>query len=509
MRMRWTPFAMLVAAGILAAVPLHAGNRPDLENSGVENSGRARPGTGIDKPAIIVIFTDDQGFADLGVQGVVDDVRTPHLDVLAKGGVRMTNGYVTAPQCVPSRAGLLTGRYQQRFGLEMNTQGPLPLEELTIAERLKGAGYVTGMVGKWHLNGTPRQPPGGPSVGPGSTLPPEPSSERKSPDRRRRRARMADPRFLPAHQGFDEYFCGARRRYVASHDLDGKPLQGAARTVTDTRFRIDVQTDAAISFLRRHARERFLLYLAYFAPHVPLEATPRYLERFPDTKEKERKLALAMISAVDDGVGRIVSALRELDIENKTLVFFISDNGAPLKKGAWDGSLNLPLVGEKGMLTDGGIRVPFVVSWKGVLPSGKVYDPPVSSLDVAATAATAAGLPLDDRLDGVDLVPYLRGEKNGSPHPALYWRWRSQAAIRKGRWKLVKLARERTFLFDLDSASGEKRDVLAKHSEIAASLEKDLKTWSSGMMWPHLPEVTHRQDAYFFDAHVRDAERFR
>ena len=450
------------------------------------------------KPNIIVILTDDQGFADLGIQGSVDDVRTPHIDALAKSGVRMTHGYVTAPQCVPSRAALLTGRYQQRFGLELNSQGPLPLQELTIAERLKPAGYVSGMVGKWHLDGTPSKRQAGAALEPGSKL-----SLQGEPDGRTAKERSApDPRFLPEHQGFDEFFAGSRHRYTASHDLEGRPLSGGARRVIDARFRIDLQTEAALSFIRRHAGEPFFLYLAYSAPHAPPEAASKYVDRFPDATG-ERKLGLAMISAMDDGVGRIVSALRELALEDGTLIFFASDNGAQVRKDAWNGSLNTPLVGGKGLLTDGGIRVPFIVSWKGVLPAGMVYEHPVSSLDIAATALAAAGIPATSELDGVDLAPFLLGETAEMPHPALYWRWRSQAAIRKGRWKLVKLANEQSFLFDLESAEGERSNVLASHPELAASLDTELREWASQFAQKELPEVANEKARNWYKEHVR------
>jgi uncharacterized sulfatase len=210
-----------------------------------------------------------------------------------------------------------------------------------------------------------------------------------------------------------------------------------------------------------------------------------------------------MISAMDDGVGRIVSALRELALEDETIIFFVSDNGAQIRKGAWNGSLNTPLVGGKGLLTDGGIRVPFILSWKGVLPAGRVYEHPVSSLDVAATALAAAGLPAAPELDGVDLAPFLLGEKAGTPHPALYWRWRGQAAIRKGRWKLVKLANEQSFLFDLESAEGERRNVLASHPELAASLDAELREWASQFAWKGLPEVAPEKVRNWYEEHVR------
>jgi uncharacterized sulfatase len=208
-----------------------------------------------------------------------------------------------------------------------------------------------------------------------------------------------------------------------------------------------------------------------------------------------------MMAGMDDGVGRIRTRLRELGLEQNTLVLFIGDNGAPLKEGAWNGSLNLPLTGEKGMLTDGGVRVPFVAAWPGTLPAGKTYDHPVIALDVAATATALAGLPADPALDGVNLMPFLLGQKNGSPHDALYWRWRSQAAVRTDRWKLIFLGGQK-FLFDLKSPETETKNRLADFPDVAAELEKKLLAWNATLPPPGLPRELNAQDQIFFDAHV-------
>jgi uncharacterized sulfatase len=194
--------------------------------------------------------------------------------------------------------------------------------------------------------------------------------------------------------------------------------------------------------------------------------------------------------------------LRELALEDDTIIFFVSDNGAQMRKDAWNGSLNTPFVGGKGLLTDGGIRVPFILSWKRVLPAGRVYEHPVSSLDIAATALAAAGLTADAELDGVDLAPFLLGEKTGMPHSALYWRWRSQSAIRKDRWKLVKVANEKSFLFDLESAEGERRNVLALHPKLAASLDAELREWASQFAREEISEKASEKAQNWFEEHV-------
>ena len=193
--------------------------------------------------------------------------------------------------------------------------------------------------------------------------------------------------------------------------------------------------------------------------------------------------------------------VRTKGIEQNTLIFFIGDNGAPLRPAAWNGSLNLPLVGEKGMLTDGGVRVPFVAAWPGTIPAGKVYEPMVSALDVAATANALAGLPADRALDGVNLIPFLTGEKNTAPHEALFWRWRSQAAILDGRWKLVLLGEQR-YLFDTTLPAGETSNLVNQNPDIAARLHARLQTWDATLNPPGLPSAIVAQDQSFFDTHI-------
>ncbi|CAN5639427.1 N/A [soil metagenome] len=403
------------------------------------------------KPNILLIYTDDHGWADLGLQAVDKDIRTPNIDQLAKDGVRFSRGYVSAPQCVPSRAGVLTGRYQQKFGVEENGKGPLPLTEVTIAQRLKPAGYISGFVGKNHL------------------------------DR------------LPSLMGFEEYFDGTMRRYQASHGLDGKPFAIAPHVVMDERFRVEVQTEAALSFLDRRAKKTvdpWFLYLAWFAPHVPLESPEPWFSKTPMNLPKERRQALAMIAAMDDGLGKIRTKLRAMGAEKNTLIFLIGDNGAPLSRGAWNGSLNAPLIGEKGMLTDAGIRTPFVAAWPGTIPAGQNCDHPVMNLDVAATANALAGLPHDTSLDGVNLMPFLKGENKAAPHQDLFWRWRSQAAVLEYPWKLIVLGDHGKFLFHVEKPDGELavNNQLANQPEIAKRLEAKLNAWSAQLKPPGAPQ---------------------
>ncbi len=459
------------------------------------------------KPNIVLIFTDDQGYADLSAQGQVPDVRTPHLDRLAREGARMTAGYITAPQCSPSRAALLTGRYAQRFGLEHIGDCPLPLAEVTIAERLPAAGYVSGMVGKWHL---------APNVASRRWIEANLPEEERRPGAPVRIPEAADLAYSPAAQGFDEYFCGTMLRYRANYDLQGNSLARDGEWITDHRFRVDVQTEAALAFIKRNHERPFFLYLAYFAPHVPLQATPEYLDRFPGPMPERRRHALAMLSAMDDGVGRIVAGLREYGLDEKTMIVFLSDNGAPLKlhkadavpvgsiTGDWDGSLNDPWLGEKGMLTEGGIRVPFIVHWKEAIPPGTVYEHPVSALDIAATAISAAGLPSDERLDGVDLVPFLTGRKPGLPHERLFWRFWGQAAVREGRWKYLYAGPSGRYLFDLETDACEKVNLIATHPEIAGRLARRLDEWAAELDPPGLPRhPLNAQEVIWYEHYLK------
>lgn len=448
---------------------------------GLQSKGIAE--TPAEKPNIVVILTDDWGWGDLGAYNSLSDVSTPNLDRLAKEGVLFTDGYVTAPQCAPSRAALLTGRYQQRFGLDRIGLGPLPPDEITLADRLGAAGYVTGMVGKWQLepnsndltwarNNRPDLISGGKI----SSLPPEAISP-----------------YLPGKRGFQYFHCGEFHRYFTNFDKAGADSSPDGQWKQDAEFRVDVQTDAALAFIEQQHKKPFFLYLSYFAPHVPLEAPKKYLERFSSSLPERRQYGLALMSAVDDGVGRILEALDRAGLRDQTLIIFTSDNGAPLgaqqdkpmdnilpvnKPGpAWDGSRNDPFRGEKGMLSEGGIRVPFILSWPGVVAGGKVYRHPVSTLDIAATGIAAAGLPQVPTFDGVDLIPYISDIKSEKPHEELFWGFWNQVAIRSGDWKFIETGDNTKLLFDLSNDKEETRNVIAKNPQKAEELRRKLYLW--------------------------------
>ncbi|WP_395716273.1 sulfatase [Prosthecobacter sp.] len=415
------------------------------------------------KPNIILIYTDDHGHADLGIHGVVKDIKTPNLDALARSGVVATHGYSTAPQCVPSRGGLMTGRFQGRFDLDNNGSALDGFnKQTTIATRLQNAGYATAQFGKWHL-------------GPTDAI---------------------------TKHGFKHVFSqNAQRPFSANITLDGqdRPMGD----LPPTEYHLDGCSKAAAAIIERYKDQPFFLYVAYRGPHTPLDATKRYMDRFPGEMPERRRAALAMLSAIDDGVGLITSTLKKHGLTEKTLIFFIGDNGAPLKihkvdsplqgdAGGWDGSLNTPLNGEKGMLAEGGMSTPFLIAWPGTIPGGQVYEHPVSALDVAATAvgvqpsgdserSAKASTPTD--LDGVNLLPHLTGENKAPPHEALYWRWMAQSAIREGNWKLLR-GGDREYLYDLATDREEKHNLAAKHPEIATRLRAKLKTWADGLTPP-------------------------
>ncbi len=448
------------------------------------------------QPNVIVILTDDQGWSDLGCQGTQIDVKTPNIDALAARGVRCTAGYVTAPQCSPSRAGLITGRYQQRFGIDTIPDMPLPSEAITIAERLKPLGYRTGFVGKWHLE---------PNVTCVDWM------KRELPEMAvKPRAQVQIPwnkirPYSPAAQGFDEYFWGELRNYRVNYELGGsednrQPVLKQMKQIQNNDFRIDVQTEAAVSFIERNHAAPFYLQLNYYGPHTPLEATQKYLDRFPRDMSIRRRYALAMIAAIDDGVGRVTEALTKHGLLNNTLIVMTSDNGAPLKMtkpdspidgdaGGWDGSLNEPWLGEKGMLSEGGIRVPMIWSLPSQLPSGENCDWPVSTLDIAPSVLQLAGGNLkevSDSFDGIDLIPAMNDIQNPSTR-TLYFRFWDQAAIRRGKWKYIFVGDGRRYLFDLESDHHENKNLVDQHNELAEKLHKELDTWCVGLNPAGLP----------------------
>ncbi|MEO1615917.1 MAG: sulfatase-like hydrolase/transferase [Planctomycetota bacterium] len=459
------------------------------------------------QPNVVVILTDDQGWADLGCQEQVDDILTPHIDSLANRGVRCTAGYVTSPQCSPSRAGLMTGRHQQRFGIDTIPDMPLAQEAVTIAEHLRPLGYRTGFVGKWHLE---------PNVLCVDWMKQSLPEMANKPRRQVRIPWTKIQPYAPAQQGFDEYYWGELGRYRVNYQIGAQQVLPRMKQITDSRFRIDVQSDAAVSFIERNHGQPFYLQLNYYGPHTPLEATDEYLNRFPGEMPNRRRYALAMIAAIDDGVGRVVETLRSHNQLDNTLIIMTSDNGAPLKKtkpdtpvtgdaGGWDGSLNDPWVGEKGMLSEGGIRVPMIWSLPSQLRQGVTYDYPVSTLDIAPTVTRLAGGSLDEGeqnelqpFDGIDMLPRFNSIQVPSTRQ-LYFRFWDQAAVRRGKWKYLFVGAGQRYLFNLESDAHETENVIDAYPELTQSLHQDLAAWCEELTPPGLPSGQKRREQGWYE----------
>jgi len=406
------------------------------------------------RPNVLVIVADDLGYMDLGVQGC-QDVPTPNIGSIARNGVRFTDGYVSCPVCSPTRAGLVTGRYQQRFGHEFNpgpataadTQFGLPLTETTLADRMKSLGYATGMVGKWHLG--------------------------------------YRPELHPLKRGFDEFFgfLGGAHSYVNALADKANPILRGAEPVDEKEYLTDAFTREAVAYIRRRQKEPFFLYLTYNATHGPMEPFDKYTSRFPSISEPRRRTFAGMLTALDEGVGAVLKTLGETGVLDNTLVFFVSDNGGPT---AGNTSRNDPLRGFKGQVLEGGIRVPFLMQWKARVPAGVVYRRPVIALDILPTAVAAAGgkIPPEAKLDGINLLPYVTGKNKAAPHEALYWRFGQPAALRQGDWKLLRQLDDKWQLYNLAEDVGETKELAAANPEKAKELQAAWEAWNAQLQAP-------------------------
>ena len=435
--------------------------------------------TAAPKPNLIVIMADDLGYADVGFNGCLD-IPTPHIDSIASRGVKCTSGYVAYAVCGPSRAGFMTGRYPQRFGFERNPQYKiddpqmgLPLSEQTIADVLKTVGYRSGIVGKWHLG--------------------------------------ANSVHHPLERGFDEFYghLGGGHRYLPQ-DLTIQKSEQAKNELESyrtwivnnrspekpTKYLTDDFSDAAVRFVENNHSHPFFLFLSYNAPHLPLQATDDYLARVSHIEDPKRRTYAAMISAVDDGVGRVLAKVHELGLDDRTIVFFLSDNGGPILKNA---SCNDPLRGGKGDVWEGGFRVPFAVSWPSHLPANTIYDQPVSALDIMATIVDLSGATVrsDFSLDGVNLVPFLSGDDLASPHKAIYLRKFDQQrfAVRRGDYKLViSIKDSKSKLYNLANDIQEKNDLGFKNPKELAELDRLRQEWASQLIEPAFLGLIHTEN---------------
>lgn len=411
-----------------------------------------------ERPNILVIVADDLGYADVGFQGC-KDIPTPHLDALAKRSVRCTSGYVTHPFCSPTRAGLLTGRYQQRFGHENNpawlpesTVAGLPLSQTTLPTVLKTAGYATAAIGKWHLG--------------------------------------AHPQFHPNQRGFDDYYgmLGGGHIYLpgakggAEYNI---PMNRNGKDEPLTGYLTDVLGQEAAAYIQKSSAKPWFLYLAFNAPHTPLQVTEKQLNRVGHITDETRRNYAGLVVGMDDALGVVTKALRDSGQEQNTLVWFFSDNGGPVGVTHSD---NTPLRGAKGQVFEGGVRVPFLISWPGKLAEGKDFAPPVHSLDVFATAVALAGakIPTTHQPEGMDLLPYLTGTKSGAPHERLFWRagGGARSAVREGDWKLVQGEGAKAQLFNLATDIGEVKDLSSEKPEVLARLMQAYSEWNRGNIPP-------------------------
>ncbi len=405
-------------------------------------------------PNIILIFSDDQGYGDAQCYPHTMDIQTPNIDRLARQGARFTQGYATACICSPSRAGLLTGRYQERFGYYGNfdAKAGIPTTEKLIGHHLKPAGYATACVGKWHLGWEKPQHP----------------------------LRMGFDEFFGFLGGQHDYFDPNVGHVGVGGDSHGEsPILDGEQVVEHISYTTSDFTERAVDFIGRHRQQPFFLYLAYNAIHGPLQAPKEYLDRHNGGAEN-RDVVRAMIDVMDEGIGKILDALKQLGIDDDTLIFFISDNGGP-QGDAYD---NWKLRAGKGTLFEGGIRVPFIVRWPKGIAKGKTFDAPVSTLDVLPTILAAAGLdaPKEPGLDGVDLLPYVNGENSRRPHELLFWSYKKGGrwALRRGDWKLVS---EKKFLglFDLRTDPGEEQNLMESEPHVAKEIEALYEEWIDQM----------------------------
>lgn len=417
-------------------------------------------------PNIVILFADDLGYGDIGVYGC-QDVPTPHIDSIASNGVKFTDGYATHHVCCPSRAGLLSGMYQHRFGFEHNSGPPrfaadnfgFPRNIPMLSEKLKAAGYTTGFVGKWHIG--------------------------------------FKEGLRPHERGFDYsygFLAGARTFYP---DPNGDPILRNGERVEEREYLTDDFAREAVDFIGRSKQKPFFLYLAFNAVHAPLEATDKYEARFPNITDPKRKTYAGMLSAMDDAVGRVLAKLREEGLEENTFIAFYSDNGGPTWQTT---SRNDPLRGSKAEVYEGGIRVPFILQWKGTLPAGETYRKPVMGFDVHATALAIAGVSTseDKPIDGVNLIPFAKGERQEAPHEALFWRAGEQYAARVGDWKLVRFPadQDEPQLFNLKDDIGERRDLAAANPEKLKELQTKYEAWSKQMMPAQWVRQTGPNDRY-------------
>ena len=402
------------------------------------------------KPNIIIIVADDAGYVDFGFMGS-KDLDTPNIDKLAKNGVIFSDAHVTATVCAPSRAGLITGQYQQRFGFEANgtgygDSGDIGLSDnvVTIADVFQKNNYKTIAIGKWHLGGTPSD--------------------------------------HPNQRGFDEFYgflAGGRSYFPMKNPSEELMLQQNGKHITFDGYITDVFGDRSVSFVEENKDQPFFMYLAYNAVHTPMEAKTDDLLKY---KNHPRKTLAAMTWSLDENIGKLRDKLKELKILDNTLIYFISDNGGAHNNSSKTG----PLKGWKGNKFEGGHRVPFIVSWPDKIDTNQTFDGLTSSLDIFATSLAAANISSSKNLhlDGVNLLPFLCKERSGNPHNQLYWRKLEESAVRIADFKLVHLKNYGSTMYNLKDDLGETNNLAKTDTIHYNELIKNLSNWESQLMDP-------------------------
>lgn len=422
------------------------------------------------KPNFVLILADDLGYGDVSYQG--GDVPTPRIDSIAKGGIVFTDGYVTCPVCAPSRAGLLTGRYQQRFGfwdnigpyrVSKDTVPGIPADLPIMSERLKKLGYTCGLFGKTH---------------------------------------DGDAEEIMAFNRWDEFygFNNGASCFLGDMNRPHNPIFHNKKIVSSPyskrgiknstvcksgvivkdveNYLTDKLGEMAVKFIDANKDRPFLCYIPFNAIHGPFQAPKAPVDKYSYIKDKKRRLVAAMLESMDANVGRVLDALNKNGLMDNTLIVFLSDNGGH------EASPSKPLRGKKGTYWEGGLRVPFCMQWNGRIKLGQKYKYPIISLDILPTFITAAGAKVDPawKLDGVDLMPYVTGKNAGRPHDTLYWIWGARRAIRDGDMKVVSMNGGRKWeMFDLAKDISELTDVSSQNPEKLKTLIKKHKQWQDGL----------------------------
>ncbi|MGV3540915.1 MAG: sulfatase [Rufibacter sp.] len=440
------------------------------------------------KPNVIVIVSDDAGYADFGVYGGTE-IPTPAINSIGEEGVVFTNAYVSASVCAPSRAGLLTGRYQQRFGFEHNlstnpakgfsqTDVGLDPDERTVADEMKANGYKTIAIGKWHLG--------------------------------------YDEKHFPLNRGFDQFygFLQGSRSFFPYTKLsarkEGQALLANRQEVPEDSitYLTDMLTQKATSFIKENKSAPFFMYLSYNAVHTPMNAQKDQMAKFAHIKDKDRRAYAAMMASLDEGVGKMLAALEQNGLEENTLVIFINDNGGATNNASDNG----PMRGMKGSKWEGGVRVAFLMKWPAKLQGKHQFHQPVSSLDILPTSLAAANAPQtgSKKLDGVNLLPYLTKEVKGQPHEALFWKRGVAAAVREGKWKLIRVTSNPVLLFNLETDVSETRNLATQEPQLVERLLGKLAAWEKDLSAPRWTSAYDDQNQVLkhrMDVIGRDQER--